>query len=88
MVSTRRWAWDNSRRERRGSFVARVEELLKAYTRFVGYDWKERVAPEERVWFGLYDPAEERRMRFRIGAFEEATIGRTVRPVDVLARVP
>lgn len=54
--------------------MARVEELLKAYTRFVGYDWKERVAPEERVWFGLYDPAEERRMRFRIGAFEEATV--------------
>lgn len=54
--------------------MARVEELLKAYTKFVAYGWKDHAAPEERVWFGLYDPAEERRMRFRVGAFEEATM--------------
>jgi hypothetical protein len=51
-----------------------VEELLKAYARFVGYEWNARVAPEERVWFGMYDPAEECRMRFRVKAFEEATV--------------
>lgn len=36
--------------------------------------WNERAAPEERVWFGLYDPAEERRLRAVIGAFEVETI--------------
>ncbi len=54
--------------------MARVEELLRAYKSFVGLPWNERAAPEERVWFGLYEPAEERRLRFAVANFEVETI--------------
>ncbi|CAN5893519.1 DUF1788 domain-containing protein [soil metagenome] len=54
--------------------MARVEDLIAAYGRFVGLPWPGRVAPEERVWFALYEPREERRLRLRLGAFEEATV--------------
>jgi len=54
--------------------VGKVEGLLDAYERFASLPWAERVAPEERVWFALYEPREERRLRLRFDAFEEATI--------------
>jgi hypothetical protein len=38
----------------------------------VSLPWAERIAPEERTWFALYEPREERRLR--LGAFEEATV--------------
>jgi hypothetical protein len=54
--------------------VAKVEGLLVAYERFVSQPWAKRVSAEERVWFALYEPREERRLRVRLGAFEEATV--------------
>jgi len=54
--------------------VARVEGLLAAYERFVSLPWPGRISPAERVWFALYEPQEERRLRLRLGAFEEATV--------------
>lgn len=48
--------------------------MLAAYEGFVGLPWAGRVAPEERVLFALYEPREERRLRLRLGAFEEATV--------------
>lgn len=54
--------------------MARVEDLIAAYGRFVSLPWPGRVAQEERVWFALYEPREERRLRLRLGAFEEATV--------------
>jgi len=47
---------------------------MRAYERFVGGEWVRSVAPQERIWFALYEPRDERRLRLRIGAFEEATI--------------
>ena len=47
---------------------------MRAYERFVGAEWVRSVAPQERIWFALYEPRDERRLRLRIGAFEEATI--------------
>ncbi len=54
--------------------MASVEGLVRAYGRFVGSGWVRSVAPQERVWFALYEPRDERRLRLRLGAFEEATI--------------
>jgi len=54
--------------------VTKVEGLLAAYERFVSLPWAERVSAEERVWFALYEPREERRLRLRFDAFEEATV--------------
>ena len=47
---------------------------MRAYERFVETEWVRSVAPQERVWFALYEPRDERRLRLRIGAFEETTI--------------
>ncbi|QIN77518.1 DUF1788 domain-containing protein [Rubrobacter marinus] len=54
--------------------MASVEGLVKAYERFVSLPWGKSVAPQQRVWFALYDPRDERRLRVRIGAFEAATV--------------
>ena len=54
--------------------MASIEGLISAYERFVGGEWARSVAPRERIWFALYEPRDERRLRSRIGAFEEATI--------------
>lgn len=54
--------------------MASIEGLISAYERFVGGEWARSVAPQERIWFALYEPRDERRLRSRIGAFEEATV--------------
>lgn len=54
--------------------MSRVEELLAAYKRHVRLPWKSRIAAGERVWFGLYEPSEERRLRFRLADFEVETL--------------
>lgn len=53
--------------------MASVEGLTKAFERFVALPWGKSVAAQQRVWFALYDPRDERRLRARIGAFEAAT---------------
>jgi Domain of unknown function (DUF1788) len=54
--------------------VTSIEGLIRAYERFAGLPWPTDVSAQQRVWFALYEPRDERRLRFRIGAFEEATI--------------
>jgi len=50
-----------------------IEELVRAYERFVGLSWEHNLAGPQKVWFVLYSPVEERRLRARIGEFELAT---------------
>ena len=50
-----------------------MDALLKTYERHVRVPWPTDVAPEQRVWFVVYDPMQERRLRLRLGAFEAAT---------------
>lgn len=54
--------------------MGNVEGLIKSYDRFVAREWATNVAPQERVWFALYEPRDERRLRLRLSAFEEATV--------------
>lgn len=35
--------------------------------------WPARLAAQQRVWCAVYDPADERRLRLRLGDFEHAT---------------
>jgi hypothetical protein len=46
--------------------VSRAERLLKAYERFVSLAWDSGLAGPQKVWFAVYDPADERRIRVRI----------------------
>jgi len=53
--------------------MSEVEELLKAYESFVRLPWDESLSGQERVWFVVYDPTQERRIRLRVEEFENIT---------------
>jgi len=53
--------------------MSRIEGLLKAYEEFVGQPWASNLSGPEKVWFAVYEPAQERRLRLRIPEFEAAT---------------
>jgi hypothetical protein len=51
----------------------RVELLASKYRSFVEVPWKKNAAGAERIWFAVYDEADERRLRARLAEFELAT---------------
>src|SRR5947199_7794773 len=51
----------------------RIELLKKNYQRFCENSWDRNVARAQRVWPGVYDKEDERKLRLRLGLFEEAT---------------
>lgn len=53
--------------------MANIEGLVREYERTVSRPWEERLAGPQKVWFALYAPGDERRLRARLGAFEVAT---------------
>jgi hypothetical protein len=65
--------------------VGSVEGLVRAYARHVRLPWEAGLAGPQKVWFALYSPADERRLRARLGAFEVETkqAGHGWRPVDL-----
>ena len=50
-----------------------IERLHTEYDRFVRTPWDRTLAGAQKVWFAIYDPAQERRLRLRIPDFEVAT---------------
>ncbi len=50
-----------------------IEGLIKAYERFVQLPWDRTLAGPEKVWFAIYEPAQERRLRLHMPEFEAAT---------------
>jgi hypothetical protein len=50
-----------------------IEALAKAFAEFVQLPWSRTVVGAQRVWFAVYDPAQERRLRLRLTEFEIAT---------------
>ena len=62
-----------------------IEGLLRAYERFVALPWQHNISGAEKVWFAVYDPAQERRLRVRMAEFEIATskAGHGWRTVDI-----
>jgi BREX protein BrxB len=53
--------------------VTEIERLVHNYERFARLPWDRTLAGPQRVWFAIYDPAQERRLRLRIQEFEVAT---------------
>ena len=53
--------------------MARIDQLLASYRRYVGLPPKANLPLSQRVWFVVYPPEEERRMSARIDEFEIAT---------------
>jgi hypothetical protein len=54
--------------------MTRIDLLKKNYQRLCEYSWDRNVAGSQRVWLAIYDPDDERKLRARLGLFEEATV--------------
>lgn len=65
--------------------MSEVGDLIQNYRRFVALPWQKKVSGEEKVWFAVYDPVQERRVRLHLGEFEIATqeAGHTWHQVDL-----
>ena len=53
--------------------MSRIDLLRKNYQRICNLPWDRNVAGPQRVWFAVYDKEDERKLRFRLGLFAEAT---------------
>lgn len=53
--------------------TGRVETLCRNYERQVSLPWDSNLAGAQRVWFAVYPPDLERRLRLRLPLFEDAT---------------
>jgi hypothetical protein len=53
--------------------MSRIDLLKKNYQRVCGLPWDRNVAGPQRVWVAVYDKEDERKLRLRLGLFEEAT---------------
>jgi len=53
--------------------VNEIERLLNKYERFVALPWDRTLAGPQRVWFVMYDPTQERRLRLQLEAFQVVT---------------
>lgn len=54
--------------------MSHCNRLLQNYQRFVKLPWSKYLAGKQRVWFAVYPPSEERRVRAHIQEFQVATI--------------
>jgi len=52
----------------------RINQLLEAFEKVVKEPWAFALSGQERIWFLVYDPAEQRKVDLRMGDFETATI--------------
>jgi hypothetical protein len=54
--------------------ASKVDILLAAFERTINEPWTGALSGQERVWFLVYDPAEQRKVDLRMGDFEMATM--------------
>ena len=53
--------------------MSRIDLLKMNYQRLCKMEWDHNVSGSQRVWLAVYDKEDERKLRFRLGLFEEAT---------------
>ena len=53
--------------------MSRIDRLLERYKAHLALPWRQDLAAAERAIFIVYDKTDERRLRTRLGRFEEAT---------------
>lgn len=51
----------------------RVEALRANYARYVSLPWDLSLPRPQRIWFAVYDPTDERRLRLHLPSFEIAS---------------
>lgn len=67
-----------------------IDRLHDNYSRQVRLPWSTNMAGKQRVWFAVYPPIEERRVRARLPQFEAATLeaGHGWSTVDLTGLLP
>ncbi len=70
--------------------MAKVDQLLDSYRRHVGLRWESGIAGKQKIWFAVFDNADERRIRLVIDSFAGATTqaGHGWIPVDITNAFP
>ena len=65
--------------------MGEVQDLIKAYERYIHLPWNANLSAQEKVWFIVYDPSQERRVRLRIPEFQVITTkaGYTWKLIDI-----
>ena len=53
--------------------MSKIDDLIDRYDQPVSLPWKSRLAGQQKVWFIVYPPGYERRLRARIEEFRLAT---------------
>jgi hypothetical protein len=53
--------------------MSTVDRLVERYSDLVARPWDSSLAGDQKVWFVVYDPAQERRLRLHLTKFEIAT---------------
>jgi hypothetical protein len=53
--------------------VNRIESLRTNYARYVSLPWDDSLPGPQRIWFAIYQPPDERRLRLLLPSFEIAT---------------
>lgn len=48
----------------------KVDQLLKAFSKVLEEPWSNALSGDERIWFLVYDPAEQRKVDLRMADFE------------------
>ena len=54
--------------------MSAIDRLLSNYSRQVRLPWSANMSGKQRVWFAVYPPAEERRVRAHLPRFEALTL--------------
>lgn len=54
--------------------MSAIDRLVANYDRQMRLPWSANVSGKQRVWFAVYPPAEERRLRARLPQFEALTL--------------
>lgn len=65
--------------------MSEVQDLLKAFENFLQLPWNNYLSGQEKTWFIVYDPNQERRVRLRIPEFQVITtkVGRKWELLDI-----
>ncbi len=54
--------------------MSNIDRLLSNYSRQVRLPWSGNISGKQRVWFAVYPPSEERRVRAKLPQFEALTL--------------
>lgn len=53
--------------------ISKTDVLINNYEKVVREPWTQKLSGQEKVWFLVYDPTEQRKVMFRLGDFERVT---------------